>query len=161
MTAYIATYRQAEASLANYEKLMSTLPEPVAENPIELGEIKTLEFKEASFSYRSNTLPAVSKISFKVLRGESIAFVGPSGSGKTSLVKLLVGLYEPTEGSILYNDVLYRDIDKGELRKQIGFVTQDTQLFSGTIRENLLFVNPVASDEECLGHYTVLNATVC
>ena len=82
--------------------------------------------------------------------GESIAFVGPSGSGKTSLVKLLVGLYEPTEGTILYNGVPHSEIDKAELRRQIGFVTQDTQLFAGTIRENLLFVNPDATDVECL-----------
>jgi ATP-binding cassette subfamily B protein len=65
-------------------------------------------------------------------------------------VKLLVGLYEPTGGTILYNNIPYDAIDKEELRTQIGFVTQDTQLFSGTIRENLLFVNPSATDEECL-----------
>ena len=65
-------------------------------------------------------------------------------------MKLLVGLYEPIQGTILYNNVPYNEIDKEELRGQIGFVTQDTQLFSGTIRENLLFVNPSATDEQCL-----------
>lgn len=150
ITAYFSTYRQAEASLANYQKLMETSPEPKALSPVALGEVETLEFKKTSFAYRSSTNNAVSDISFKASSGESIAFVGPSGSGKTSLVKLLVGLYEPTSGTILYNNAPYSNIDKSELREQIGFVTQDTQLFAGTIRENLLFVNPNASDEECL-----------
>ncbi len=84
------------------------------------------------------------------MKGETVAFVGPSGSGKTTLVKLLVGLYKPREGIIYYNNIEAEQIDFDELRTQIGFVTQDTQLFSGTIRENLLFVNPNATDEECL-----------
>jgi ATP-binding cassette subfamily B protein len=83
-------------------------------------------------------------------RGETIAFVGPSGAGKTTLVKLLVGLYPPQDGVIRYNGIDATDIDPDELRAQIGFVTQDTQLFSGTIRENLLFVRPDATDDECL-----------
>lgn len=148
--AYIATYRQAEASLANYEILMKTLPEPRAEHPQKVGEVTNLMFDNVSFGYKSATTQALTDITYKVLQGETIAFVGPSGSGKTSLVKLLVGLYEPTAGTIKYNGIAYNDIDKEELRQQIGFVTQDTQLFSGTIRENLLFVNPSATDEECL-----------
>lgn len=147
---YIATYRQAEASLANYQKLMETKPEPRALAPKVVGEVSTLEFKDVSFGYASATTHALTDISYGVKQGETIAFVGPSGSGKTSLVKLLVGLYEPTSGDIKYNDVSYTDIDKEEIRTQIGFVTQDTQLFSGTIRENLLFVNPDATDEACL-----------
>ena len=87
-------------------------------------------------------------ISFDVKKGETIAFVGPSGSGKTTLVKLLVGLYVPQQGKILYNNIDRADIDFDVLRTQIGFVTQDTQLFAGTIKENLLFVNPTATDEE-------------
>ncbi len=147
---YIATYRQAEASLANYKILMDTAPEPRATNPKSVGEVKKLEFKDLSFGYKSATGQALTDINYQVSRGETIAFVGPSGSGKTSLVKLLVGLYEPTSGDIQYNGLSYNDIDKEELRTQIGFVTQDTQLFSGTIRENLLFVNPAATDEQCL-----------
>lgn len=147
---YIATYRQAEASLANYQKLMETKPEPRAISPKEVGDVTKLEFDAVLFGYQSATTQALTDISYTVNRGETIAFVGPSGSGKTSLVKLLVGLYEPTGGDILYNGVSYKDIDKEELRTQIGFVTQDTQLFSGTIRENLLFVNPSATDDQCL-----------
>ncbi len=155
---YIATYRTAEASLANYQKLMETKPEPRALAPKSVGEVSKLAFKDVSFGYASATNQALTDISYSVAQGETIAFVGPSGSGKTSLVKLLVGLYEPTSGDILYNGISYNDIDKEELRKQIGFVTQDTQLFSGTIRENLLFVQPNATDEQCLD---ALNKAQC
>jgi ATP-binding cassette subfamily B protein len=158
ITSFISTYRQAEASLANYSKLMSTLPEPKSTSPVALGPVTKLEFQDVAFGYRSATTQALSSISYEAGRGETIAFVGPSGSGKTSLVKLLVGLYEPTSGTILYNGVPYNEIDKEELRAQIGFVTQDTQLFSGTIRENLLFVNPKATDAECLD---ALNKAQC
>jgi ATP-binding cassette subfamily B protein len=89
-------------------------------------------------------------VSFQVRRGETVAFVGPSGSGKTTLVKLLVGLYPPHRGRILYNEHREAEIDLDQLREHIGLVTQDTQLFAGTIRENLLFVRPGASDEACL-----------
>lgn len=148
--AFIASYRQAEASIANYTKLMETEPEPQASNPKAIGDVEKLEFSNVSFGYKSASTQALTNISYTTERGKTIAFVGPSGSGKTSMVKLLVGLYEPSEGSILYNGVRYDEINKEELRMQIGFVTQDTQLFSGTIRENLLFVSPSATDEECL-----------
>lgn len=148
--AFIATYRTAEASLANYKALMETKPEPRALEPKSVGALTKLGFEHVSFGYKSASTKALSDMSFAVKKGETIAFVGPSGSGKTSLVKLLVGLYEPTSGDIQYNGISFKDIDKEELRTQIGFVTQDTQLFSGTIRENLLFVNPMASDEACL-----------
>ena len=104
------------------------------------------------------TSKAILDISFKIEKGETVAFVGPSGSGKTTVIKLLVGLYPPTKGEVLYNDISGTEIDLSDLRKQIGFVTQDTQLFAGSIRENLLFVNPEATDEECLD---VLHRSAC
>jgi ATP-binding cassette subfamily B protein len=115
-----------------------------------LPDLRTLAFEGVSFQHQSASFPAVSNISFAVERGETIAFVGPSGAGKTTLVKLLVGLYPPLSGGIRYNGIPGSEIDLDGLRERIGFVTQDTQLFSGTIRENLLFVNPQASDAECL-----------
>ncbi len=99
-------------------------------------------------SIKRRSYKALDNISFNVRNGETIAFVGPSGAGKSTLVKLLVGLYYPQQGTILYNGIREQDIDFDELRGQIGFVTQDTQLFSGTIKENLLFVNPAATDED-------------
>ncbi|MFN0032389.1 MAG: ABC transporter ATP-binding protein, partial [Flavobacteriales bacterium] len=94
--------------------------------------------------------PAVKDISFTVNKGETIAFVGPSGSGKTTMVKLLVGLYQPSDGKILYDNIDGNEIDMLQLREQIGMVTQDTQLFAGTIKENLLFVRPTATNEEVM-----------
>jgi ATP-binding cassette subfamily B protein len=143
----ILSYREAQASLGNLQELMARPVEKKPDNPVTLHAINTLRFDHVSFQHQSATKPALQDVSFTVNLGETIAFVGPSGSGKTTLVKLLVGLYHPNSGTIYYNDIKAADIDFDELRHQIGFVTQDTQLFSGTIKENLLFVNPGASDE--------------
>jgi ATP-binding cassette subfamily B protein len=154
----ILSYREAEASLNNFENLMQKKPEPAALNPKLLGPIHTLDFKEVGFKHQSAQQSAINRISFSVKTGETIAFVGPSGSGKTTLMKLLVGLYRPQQGKILYNNMDENEISFDDLRSQIGFVTQDTQLFSGTIRENLLFVNPEASEDEL---YAALNKASC
>ncbi len=146
----IISYREAEASLQNFDTLMSKSPEAKPLKPATPETIDELEFIDVRFKHQSAQQPALMGISFDVKKGETIAFVGPSGSGKTTLVKLLVGLYIPQSGTIKYNDIEREDIDFDVLRTQIGFVTQDTQLFSGTIRENLLFVNPKASDEDIL-----------
>ena len=144
----ILSYREAEASIGNYHQLMQKEPESTPAQPVHLGNIETLAFQEVGLKHLTAKQKAIDGISFQVKRGETIAFVGPSGSGKTTLMKLLVGLYRPQEGKILYNGLDENEIDFEDLRKQIGFVTQDTQLFSGTIKENLLFVNPNASDED-------------
>jgi ATP-binding cassette, subfamily B, bacterial len=142
----ILSYREAEASLINLQSLLSRPVERKPDNPVLIKSIESLRFEEVRFQHQSATRPALEEISFKVKRGETIAFVGPSGSGKTTLVKLLVGLYHPNVGAIFYNENNGSDIDFDEMRNKIGFVTQDTQLFSGTIKENLLFVNPTATD---------------
>src|SRR5690242_2994732 len=146
----IISYREAEASLGNFHTLMSKPPEVKPVKPVTIPVIEELEFINVKFKHLSAQQPALLDISFDVKKGETIAFVGPSGSGKTTLVKLLVGLYVPQKGEILYNKINREKIDFDVLRTQIGFVTQDTQLFAGTIRENLLFVNPSASDEEIM-----------
>ena len=146
----ILSYREEQASLENFETLMKKAPEPQAASPKHLGQIQTLEFDHVGFKHRTAAHKAINDISFKVKTGETIAFVGPSGSGKTTLMKLLVGLYRPQEGRILYNGIDENNINFDDLRNQIGFVTQDTQLFSGTIRENLTFVNPNATEEDLL-----------
>jgi len=144
----ILSYREAEASINNYHKLMEKQPEMKPENPVQLGSVENLSFDNVGFKHITAKQKAIDGISFNVKQGETVAFVGPSGSGKTTLMKLLVGLYRPQEGKILYNGLDENEIDFEDLRKQIGFVTQDTQLFSGTIRENLLFVNPEATEED-------------
>jgi len=146
----INIYREAEVSLNNFNELISKPVESKPDKPVKLGEINRIEFQAVKFRHQSANRNAINEISFDVKEGETIAFVGPSGSGKTTLVKLLVGLYTPQDGKILFNNTPGSEIDFDEIREKIGFVTQDTQLFSGTIKENLLFVNPNATDEDCL-----------
>ena len=146
----IATYRETEVSLKNFQNIMNTPKDPKPENPVPLDDLLTLQFDEVTFTHPTATVPALSAISFSAARGDTIAFVGPSGAGKSTLVKLLVGLYPPQHGQILYNGVSGSRVDLDLFRERIGFVTQDSQLFSGSIRENLLFVKPGASDAECL-----------
>lgn len=154
----ILSYREAQASLANFHHLMQKSPEQKPLHPAPIGNIRELEFTNVRFKHQTAQQYALDGINFAVHTGQTIAFVGPSGSGKTTLVKLLVGLYRPQEGEILYNGVQSHEIDFDTLRTQIGFVTQDTQLFAGTIKENLLFVNPNATDQEI---YDVLNKSAC
>ena len=143
----LLSYREAEASLNNFNNLMQKAPETEPANPAPLGNIETLRFDHVSFQHQTASHKAIDNISFDVKVGETIAFVGPSGSGKSTLMKLLVGLYRPQGGNIFYNNLDENTIHFDDLRKQIGFVTQDTNLFSGTIKENLLFVNPAATEE--------------
>ena len=154
----INIFRETEVSLKNFQNILSMKKESKPENPVNIGGITRLTFENVDFKHQSATTDAISKISFQTGLGETIAFVGPSGSGKTTLVKLLVGLYRPKNGRILYNNVPENQVDLDELRSQIGFVTQDTQLFSGTIKENLLFVNPQATDEQIMD---VLKKSAC
>ena len=146
----IMSYRETEASLQNFENLMNKPTEQTPSNPTEVGNIQSLAFNKVGFQHQTANFKAIDGISFEAKKGETVAFVGPSGAGKSTLVKLLVGLYQTQEGQILVNGVDSSQIDMSALRNQISFVTQDTQLFAGTIRENLAFVAPTASEEEML-----------
>jgi ATP-binding cassette subfamily B protein len=146
----ILSYRETEASLNNFDALMKKPIDTPPANPIAIGEIEQLAFKQVGFQHQTANFKAIDQISFEAKKGETIAFVGPSGAGKSTLVKLLVGLYEPQEGEILMNGVHTAQIDMSALRNQISFVTQDTQLFAGTIKENLAFVAPNATEEDML-----------
>lgn len=154
----INIYREAEVSLKNFADILNTPKEIKPSKPVTIKDISSLAFDQVAFKHQSAVTNALNGISFNVKVGETIAFVGPSGAGKTSLIKLLVGLYRPLSGKILYNGIPNDEVDLDQLREQIGFVTQDTQLFAGTIRENLLFVNPGATDEQCID---VLNKAAC
>lgn len=154
----ILSYREAEASLNNFDTLMKKAPEPVAANPKHIGDIDSLVFEQVSFKHQTAAQKAIDGISFIAKSGETVAFVGPSGSGKSTLMKLLVGLYRPQQGKILYNGIDENNISFEDLRSQIGFVTQDTNLFSGSIKENLLFVKPDATDEDL---YDALEKAAC
>ena len=154
----ILGWREAEVSLNNFKTILDTPIDVKPAKPVQLSSVNEFSFENVSFKHRTAKRNALTDISFDAFKGETIAFVGPSGSGKTTLVKLLVGLYPPQQGQILYNNIPASEINLDELREKIGFVTQDTQLFSGTIRENLLFVRPNATDEECMD---VLQKAAC
>jgi ATP-binding cassette subfamily B protein len=146
----INIYRETEVSLNNFQQILDTPRDPKPADPESVDELMTLQFEQVSFQHQSSSALALDEIGFSAARGDTIAFVGPSGAGKSTLVKLLVGLYAPKAGEILYNGIPSNRVNLDLLREKIGFVTQDTQLFSGSIRENLLFVNPKATDEECM-----------
>jgi ATP-binding cassette, subfamily B, bacterial len=154
----IAVYNETKVSMDNFAKLVNAESEAVPLHPSHLGEINEVYFKNLSFGHNIANGYAVKNINIQIKSGETIAFVGPSGSGKTTLVKLLLGLYKPNEGEVLYNNIKSTDINLTELRMQLGLVSQDSQLFSGTIKENLLFVKPSATDAEIL---EVLNKAAC
>lgn len=146
----ILNYREVEASINNFDHLMSKPVEKRPEEAKELGRLQNIRFENVVFRHRTAHTNAIDDLSFATESGETIAFVGPSGSGKSTLVKLLAGLYRPVSGEIYYNEESSSNIHFNELRRQIGLVTQDTQLFAGSIRENLQFVKPHATDEEML-----------
>jgi ATP-binding cassette subfamily B protein len=143
-------FRETEASLAKFKEILDTPLDRKPANPVPVSDLRELEFENVSFTHQTASTAALSDVSFRADHGQTLAFVGPSGSGKTTLVKLLVGLYQPAQGRILYNGVDNSHLDLDRFRERIGLVTQDAQLFSGSIRENLLFVKPDATDEECI-----------
>ncbi|MCV9931123.1 ABC transporter ATP-binding protein/permease [Flavobacterium sp. LS1R47] len=155
---FIIALNETKVSMENFKTLLSAPKEFRPKNPKHVGAIRSLLFSNVSFQHKTAKFKAVENINFDIKQGETVAFVGPSGSGKTTLVKLLVGLYTPAQGKVLYNDIDSTEIDLLDLRKQLGFVTQDAQLFSGTIRENLLFVRPSATDEDL---YDALKRASC
>ena len=154
----IAVYNETKASMDNFSKLMHSESEHVPVQPSTLGEIREVHFNHVSFGHQSSNGYAVKDIDLHIRKGDTVAFVGPSGSGKTTLVKLLLGLYKPNKGTVLYNHINSSDINLTELRRQLGLVSQDAQLFSGSIRDNLLFVKPDATEEEML---TALKKSSC
>ncbi len=144
----IILYREADASLRTFDKLMNRPIEQRPAHSIEVDQLESLAFKEVVFQHKTAGYNAIDKLSFSIRTGQTIAFVGPSGAGKSTLVKLLVGLYVPVSGEIYFNGISSVLVRYNPLRRQIGFVTQDTQLYAGTIKDNLLFVKPDATDLE-------------
>ena len=144
----VNAYRETQASLENFKNILSSPKEPKATEPKKLQELREIGFRGVTFKHLTATRNALENIDFNIKMGETAAFVGPSGSGKTTLIKLLSGLYRPLVGQIFYNDTKIEEADLEDVRGQIGLVTQDTQLFSGTIAENLRFVSPNSTDQE-------------
>ena len=144
----ILAWREAEASLLNFAALMDKPIERRPAAPVDIGPVTHVRFADVSFRHKDAHDDALQQVSFAAALGQTIAFIGPSGSGKSTLVKLLVGLYAPASGEVFYNDTSTRDLRYNLARRQIGLVTQETHLFAGTLRENIRFVKPDATDAE-------------
>ncbi|MBX4205056.1 MAG: ABC transporter ATP-binding protein/permease [Candidatus Doudnabacteria bacterium] len=143
-------YQEARASLDRLDEILKIPPEAKPAHPKALEKITEINFKDVGFKYDSADKPAVENISISAKAGETIAFVGPSGAGKTTLIKLLVGLYKASAGEVTFNHIDLKELDMEKIRNKMGLVAQDTQLFAGTIRENLLFASPHATDDEMM-----------
>lgn len=149
--ATVATsYQETRASMEQLQEILKVKKEEKPAHAQDVGVLQKVDFKDVSFAYQTQNKLALEHVNVIIHGGETVAFVGPSGSGKTTIVKLLAGLYKPTGGHIQFNGIDSSNIDFEQFRKRIGLVSQETQLFAGTIKENLLFVNPQATDAECL-----------
>lgn len=144
------TYQETSASMEKLQVILDMMPEEKPENAVVLKSLESIKYKDVSFNYNEAGVASVRNVSLEIDKGETVAFVGPSGAGKTTMIKLLLGLYKPTSGKILLNGEDSGKIDYDLLKRRVGYVSQETQLFAGTIRENLLFVRPEATDEMCL-----------
>ncbi len=144
------TYQETKASMEKLQVVLDMKSEEKPNNPTVIDSLEEIKYKNVSFTYNETGVASVQDINLIINKGETVAFVGPSGAGKTTMIKLLLGLYKPTGGQILLNNQTSNNVDYDLLRRRVGYVSQETQLFAGTIRENLLFVKPDASDEKCL-----------
>lgn len=143
----IKNYQEAKANHEIIQDIMSKEPEAPDADLKVIDHVNTLKLQDVSFSYNTDK-EIISHFSAQRTSGQTIAFVGPSGSGKSTILKLICGLYLPTHGTIAINDIPTTDINLTTLKHKIGIVSQDAQLFSGTIRDNLLFVAPEATDDD-------------
>ncbi len=151
LSVLVSSYQEAKASITEVEKILALQPETTKSgNKKNLDSVQSIHFNKVSFAYSTTQEAALQNISLTIKQGHTVAFVGPSGSGKSTLLKLLLGLYTNYQGDILYNDLSQRDIDINSLKHRVGYVPQDTQVFAGSVRDNLLFVAPEATDEQCM-----------
>jgi ATP-binding cassette subfamily B protein len=148
--AILTKYQETRASLDNAARILAMEPAPTNATGVSLRAVESVEFESVSYRHPAARDRALEDVSFSARAGESIAFVGPSGAGKSTLIKLLLGLYQSDSGRILLNGVDLSGVDYESLRHRVGFVPQSIELFAGSIRDNLLFVRPDATDAECM-----------
>ena len=154
-------YHQAKSGLASVEQHMQTAPErPEDANFLHRTAFAgSIEFRNVSFTYPGQQQSALNKVSFKLHAGEKAAFIGRVGSGKSTIQRLILGLHQPSEGSILIDGVDARQIDPAELRRAAGFVSQDVTLFYGSLKDNIALGAPFASDQDVLAAAEVAGVT--
>lgn len=141
-------YQGARTAMGSLDELMDKPVErPTGSSFVHRTEIKgDIEFRNVKFRYPSRNDAALDSVSFKITQGDRIAIVGKVGSGKTTLQKLILGLYGANDGAVLIDGIDIRQIDPADLRRNIGYVSQDVMLFSGSLRENITFGMPYADD---------------
>ncbi len=159
MIGEVATqYQEAKGSLESLENLRTRKPDPKPQNAVAVEVIDSVDLQDVKVKYANSEKSSLDGISLSIKRGESVAFVGTSGAGKTTVLKVILGLLIPESGSVTINGIGRDTLDYDALRKKVGYVSQESQLFAGTIKENLLFVRPDATDDEC---FEVLRQANC
>ena len=145
----ITAYEDAKTAFMTLEDVMNKPQErPLAKEFIDMPHIRgKIEFRHVSFSYPQSDKVALDDVSFIIEPGESVGIIGRIGSGKSTLEKLILGLYEPSAGSILIDDIEIGQIDPVQLRRAIGYVPQEVTLFKGTVKENITLKTPYISDD--------------
>ena len=148
MVGLLMQFENAKTSLAGLENTMTTPGERSEESSfVHRPEIRgEIEFRNVSFAYPGHPQEVLRNVSFKIKPGESVVVLGRVGSGKTTLHKLMLGLYQPTEGAVLLDGVDLRQLDPADLRRNVGYVEQDTLLFFGSMRDNVSLRAPYADD---------------
>lgn len=151
--------QQAGAAARRHRELLEIDERlPVAASPVRLPHLDGhIVFEQVSFSYGGRS-PALRAIDLEIRPGETVAFAGPSGAGKTTIANLIPRLYDPTEGRVLIDGVDVRDLDPAELRRHMSLVPQETLLFGGTVRENILYGRLDATEEEVIAAARAANA---
>lgn len=151
LTAFTQQYQRGMSGFSRFVELMDVQPE-VLDKPdaVELNlKEGRIEFRNVSFEYNEKS-PVLHNINLEIAPGKTLALVGPSGGGKTTLCHLIPRFYDVSEGEIRIDGIDIRDLQLYSLRKNIGLVQQDVFLFTGTIKENILYGNPSATDEEVM-----------
>ncbi len=149
-TGLITNYEDAKASFHIIDDIINMPSDreestKYVENPTFRGDI---EFQNVSFAYPGSDVLVLNNISFKISRGEKVGIIGRMGSGKSTIEKLILRLYEPTSGTILVDGIDINQINPADLRKNIGYVSQDIQLFKGTLKENIIYRSSYTDDDE-------------
>ena len=154
-------YQNAKSGLASVEAHMRTKPERSDTSAFlhRSGFQGTIEFKNVSFTYPGQQQAVLRNVSFKIQAGEKVSFIGRVGSGKSTIQRLVLGLYQPTEGAILIDGIDLRQIDPAQLRRAAGFVSQDVSLFFGTLKENIALGAPFATDQDVISAAEVAGVT--
>jgi ATP-binding cassette subfamily C protein LapB len=146
VAALLVQYHTAATALTSLNEMMARdVERPADSHFISRGRLQgSIDFRDVSFTYPGQTTPSLRNLNFSIKPGEKVAILGRIGSGKTTLEKLILGLYQPTQGAVLVDGIDLRQLDPAELRRQIGYVQQDVMLFYGSLRENITLGAPLA-----------------